>query len=85
MDAGVGVAGVCVGVEDELVGRFVSGGLVLCVVDGPAGADDATPPFCGWQPAAAMTAAAAMATGRIVRGRNSLVIGGFLSDGLLGR
>jgi hypothetical protein len=85
--AGLGDGDVGVAVGDVLV-RFALGvrvlcGLGLCVDDRAAGEDEeaATLPSCGWQPAAAMMAAATTAEGRMVRGRNSLYIGGFLSLG----
>ena len=87
-DVGVEVAGIAdvgVAVGDVLVrcalGVRVWCGLGLCVDDRAAGEDEeaAMLPSCGWQPAAAMMAAATTAEGKMVRGRNSLCIGGFLS------
>jgi hypothetical protein len=81
-DVGVGVAGVGMADVGVAVGDVLCG-LGLCVDDRAAGEDEeaAMLPSCGWQPAAAMMAAATTAEGKMIRARNSLYIGGFLSLG----
>jgi hypothetical protein len=92
---GLGVVGVEVGVVGSLpgvVGADVAGevavagaevcGAGLCGVDEPPGEDSR---LCGWQPAAAVVmAAAAIVAAKMVRGRESLVMGDCLSVRLLG-
>ncbi len=60
-------------------------GLGLCAAGRAAAEEDAMLLSCGPQPAVAVMATTTMAAGRMVRGRNSLVIGSFPSIGLLGR